>query len=291
MTAGGGASSAANGKGVLGTRKRAAFGEVTNKNGPAGTAGAAGGAKGGASKVEKKASTTASTTARAPRRTRASTAAEIDNDDVAVKVEDTDEGGASSRPIFVRKRATTSTTTAVGSSTTVSNAASTSNPNRARRPAASASVSRNRVASTSTVKREDLEDHFDDNHEEVDDDAVAVPAKRARTSSPFKAEVSEPISRRMEVEVESSQALKAALAQEVADTKPAKDEGWQDLDAEDDDDPMMVNEYVRDIFTYMQKLEVRLFPFFSIFHTLSSFSAKEEESDDGFALRDEKSPN
>jgi G2/mitotic-specific cyclin 1/2 len=36
----------------------------------------------------------------------------------------------------------------------------------------------------------------------------------------------------------------------------AKDEGWEDLDAEDADDPLMVAEYVNEIFVYMKQLEV-----------------------------------
>lgn len=36
----------------------------------------------------------------------------------------------------------------------------------------------------------------------------------------------------------------------------AKDEGWEDLDIEDADDPLMVAEYVNEIFVYMKKLEV-----------------------------------
>lgn len=35
-----------------------------------------------------------------------------------------------------------------------------------------------------------------------------------------------------------------------------KDEGWKDLDAEDVDDPLMVAEYVNDIFEYMKDIEV-----------------------------------
>lgn len=38
----------------------------------------------------------------------------------------------------------------------------------------------------------------------------------------------------------------------------AKDEGWTDLDAEDEGDPAMVAEYVIDAFNYMMKLEVSL---------------------------------
>lgn len=40
--------------------------------------------------------------------------------------------------------------------------------------------------------------------------------------------------------------------------RPKREEllGWDDLDAEDEGDPLMVSEYVADIFAYMQTLEV-----------------------------------
>ena len=40
--------------------------------------------------------------------------------------------------------------------------------------------------------------------------------------------------------------------------RPKREEvlGWDDLDAEDEGDPLMVSEYVADIFNYMQTLEV-----------------------------------
>lgn len=40
-----------------------------------------------------------------------------------------------------------------------------------------------------------------------------------------------------------------------------KDAGWIDLDHEDGDDPLMVSEYVNDIFAHMRRLEVRAAPF------------------------------
>ena len=51
---------------------------------------------------------------------------------------------------------------------------------------------------------------------------------------------------------------KASIVQEeeVQEQGPAKDEGWEDLDAEDADDPLMVAEYVNEIFDYMKELEV-----------------------------------
>ena len=39
-----------------------------------------------------------------------------------------------------------------------------------------------------------------------------------------------------------------------ADPKGAE---WEDLDAEDTDDPMMVSEYVNDIFEYLKAVKVR----------------------------------
>ena len=36
---------------------------------------------------------------------------------------------------------------------------------------------------------------------------------------------------------------------------------WEDLDAEDADDPMMVSEYVNEIFDYLKVIEVRSFYF------------------------------
>ena len=41
----------------------------------------------------------------------------------------------------------------------------------------------------------------------------------------------------------------------------AKDEGWEDLDAEDEGDPTMVSEYVIDAFRYMMSLEVSVYGF------------------------------
>ena len=40
----------------------------------------------------------------------------------------------------------------------------------------------------------------------------------------------------------------------------AKDEGWEDLDKDDIDDPLMVAEYVEEIFEYMRKIEMRCMP-------------------------------
>ncbi|KAJ1908626.1 G2/mitotic-specific cyclin [Tieghemiomyces parasiticus] len=58
---------------------------------------------------------------------------------------------------------------------------------------------------------------------------------------------------------EDSQTAESDL--EIATTdKRAKVPDWDDLDAEDVDDPLMVTEYVEDIFDYMLHLEVRALP-------------------------------
>ena len=45
-------------------------------------------------------------------------------------------------------------------------------------------------------------------------------------------------------------------------TPEADPEGdqWDDLDAEDTDDPLMVSEYVHEIFSYLKEVEVSEFP-------------------------------
>lgn len=40
----------------------------------------------------------------------------------------------------------------------------------------------------------------------------------------------------------------------------AKDEGWEDLDKDDADDPLMVAEYVEEIFAYMRDIEIQCMP-------------------------------
>ena len=62
-----------------------------------------------------------------------------------------------------------------------------------------------------------------------------------------------------EISLESEQRIAAEL-QAFADAEPEADpEGdeWDDLDAEDADDPVMVSEYVADIFKYLKALEVK----------------------------------
>lgn len=59
-------------------------------------------------------------------------------------------------------------------------------------------------------------------------------------------------SHEVEDKVEAPQAKRLKTETE----QPAKDAGWEDLDAEDAEDPLMVAEYVNDIFEYMKELEI-----------------------------------
>lgn len=43
----------------------------------------------------------------------------------------------------------------------------------------------------------------------------------------------------------------------VEEAKPAKDAGWEDLDLGDEDDPLMVSEYVKEVYEYLLEKEVR----------------------------------
>lgn len=98
--------------------------------------------------------------------------------------------------------------------------------------------------------------------EPADDDGAPVhAAKRARTSSPERpTTVADAFEHRsLLAHADDGGAFEDDMAvpgEEVARAR-AKDEGWEDLDEEDEFDPMMVSEYVREIFVYMQKLEVR----------------------------------
>jgi len=58
-----------------------------------------------------------------------------------------------------------------------------------------------------------------------------------------------------------------AFANEEREADPEGDE-WDDLDAEDADDPLMVSEYVVEIFKYMKEVEVFLH-FLVMWHQLT----------------------
>ncbi|TDL24632.1 A/B/D/E cyclin [Rickenella mellea] len=73
--------------------------------------------------------------------------------------------------------------------------------------------------------------------------------KRRRTSSEAPDEPLETLDR----ESNDIAAVDAGLAAD-------NDEGWDDLDREDDDDPLMVSEYVVEIFNYLKEVELKTMP-------------------------------
>lgn len=62
---------------------------------------------------------------------------------------------------------------------------------------------------------------------------------------------------------EASRAVAQATEQSVNVEQADEEEIWTDLDKDDDGDPLMVSEYVVDIFEYMVELEVSTLPYFS----------------------------
>ena len=89
--------------------------------------------------------------------------------------------------------------------------------------------------------------------DEVDEEESRRVVKKRRTSSdlPEEARVAEPV---LPAEVEEDPVVHSKRS-----TTPEADsygDQWDDLDAEDADDPLMVSEYVNEIFTYLKVVEV-----------------------------------
>lgn len=93
--------------------------------------------------------------------------------------------------------------------------------------------------------------------EDVDADRVF---KKRRTSSeaPEEPEVTEEA--RLRAEEEEAAAKIAAELEAYAEEPEADPENspWDDLDADDNDDPLMVSEYVVEIFNYLKQVEVNI---------------------------------
>jgi hypothetical protein len=138
------------------------------------------------------------------------------------------------RPVRPSKRATTATTTIPDRSKSASTASSQSRSNSAQ-----SSTSQRTTASTK---------------------AGAV-AKDDRGVKRIKTDRGE---KRVATDAHKDSDLQhkrpSAIQEEVVEEGPAKDEGWEDLDAEDADDPLMVAEYVNEIFDYMKDLEMDYIP-------------------------------
>lgn len=95
---------------------------------------------------------------------------------------------------------------------------------------------------------------------QVEDDAETNRVfKKRRTSSEAPEDPQASEEERLHEESEAAAAAIAAELEAYADAEPEADpEGseWDDLDAEDADDPLMVSEYVVEIFKYMKEVEV-----------------------------------
>ena len=84
--------------------------------------------------------------------------------------------------------------------------------------------------------------------------------KKRKTSSPVTVHYEEDEFDEGKYDEDGKEILLSSGGRAVRQKSPlrerAKDEGWEDLDAEDEGDPTMVSEYVVDAFNYMMKLEV-----------------------------------
>lgn len=245
------ASAASAASGVLGTRKRAALGDLTNANRtrsnmagnddkgkaalkdaikPRATASASTSTR---STIATTASTTTTTGIGAARRvvrTRPTTASSTTSTAA--------DAAAADRPFRASRRVagtTASTTSGIPAATSRSTSTSATTASAAV-AARKGSMVRTASGNSQTGLRRDV----------ATTSVAAAPVVAASRSAKLN-EVQE-----MEDKVEAPQAKR--LKTEAP--KPAKDEGWEDLDAEDAEDPLMVAEYVNDIFEYMKELEI-----------------------------------
>jgi G2/mitotic-specific cyclin 1/2 len=108
---------------------------------------------------------------------------------------------------------------------------------------------RNRVASQSSRIK-------------IEEDYEEPVQKKRRTSSPLPEEDPRAVEEaRAQAEEKAHNDRLAAEMQAFANEVEHDPENspWEDLDSEDNDDPLMVSEYVQEIFTYMKKLEASQF--------------------------------
>lgn len=115
--------------------------------------------------------------------------------------------------------------------------------------------------SLSTVTRRNLPIREERERDEVEAESNRVFKKR-RTSSDPPEQHDEEAKEEVEVEDQVQGIAEKELQKHLQDIErevEADPDGaeWEDLDAEDADDPMMVSEYVNDIFEYLKIVEVR----------------------------------
>ncbi|CAO1627440.1 unnamed protein product [Parajaminaea phylloscopi] len=219
----------------LGVRKRAALGDLTNAN-RARSTGSASSSRGAEDKAGKDATgkvtkVSAATGSKVPRAESSTMAGKR----LATRATATREA---EQPV-------TSTATGTAASRVTRRVAGTTAPSSraATATATRATAARSQTAASSTTARraqQHRRDQVPEEEQEVDE--AARDPKRLKT------------------EDSAVVTITAATEDAAVATGPAKDEGWEDLDAEDADDPLMVAEYVNEIFHYMKRLEMTTMP-------------------------------
>ena len=136
-----------------------------------------------------------------------------------------------SRPVKGTRRVVASSLTAPSAANAVSA--------KVRRPATSVQA----TASASTTAQRPIKRSASGTFSTRESQEPIVDSKGTRISKRVKVEA------RLEFEEEFEVAPKSEV-------EPPKDAGWEDLDKDDFDDPLMVAEYVNEIFDYMKSLEV-----------------------------------
>jgi hypothetical protein len=113
-----------------------------------------------------------------------------------------------------------------------------------------------RVTESKPSQSDDELEYFsfsDSDDDDSDDDAFWMDDRTLAASPkgvPLRQKTESKSAAAQEAELLTRQALKLQRKQ--------AEEGWEDLDVEDDDDPLMVSEYVADIFVYLLSLEASL---------------------------------
>lgn len=221
--------------GVLGTRKRAALGDLTNAHRAKSTSAAPTGlkddVKGKTVVKEAVRSRSATTSSRGKSAEIASAAGApkrvVHAQDDAMAVDENAPQGDEARPVKNSRRVASQSTTSRTRHSSTSAVSTTSTS--ARRATASSRTTTKQAAGKSTH------------------------VGSSRTS--VKAEPGLEEDEEVQAEAREHKRVKTEQAAETQ-VGPAKDEGWEDLDKEDADDPLMVSEYVNEIFDYMKTIEV-----------------------------------
>lgn len=94
---------------------------------------------------------------------------------------------------------------------------------------------------------------------EEDEEEASRVTKKPRPSSEAPPSAAQIFEDKLQQVSDAASADFLAINEEDPEADPEGDD-WTDLDAEDADDPLMVSEYVVEIFKYMKEIEVRAYP-------------------------------